>query len=231
MSLDDADRVGAPENPMASGAPGNSELAAPLEPIMSVRLTNTAPHEALLSDDLPTNEVEDHSGESATLLAPGRRAPLPPPGLPAFPGMSSVPTVAPLPTQETPALRITRPLRPSQRLTHPLSPQRARSGFPRKRAVTTKPQAHTSMIAPALLRWSRLLAGLALLGLAWGGAVGVATLGSAIVDALKGQTHPVLQLALVAAYGVGALWLAIMSGACVLVGAFALRLWLIEPGW
>ncbi len=87
------------------------------------------------------------------------------------------------------------------------------------------------MAPPLLLRAGRLFAALVLLGLAWAGAVGVILLGLAVADALRGQAHPTTQLALVAVYSVGALWLAIMTGACVLVGAFALRLGLGRRGW
>ena len=75
------------------------------------------------------------------------------------------------------------------------------------------------------------MAGMALLGLAWAGMIGVVLLGMALADALAGHTHPMAQLALAIVYGVGALWLAIMAGACILVGAFAMRLAVTQRGW
>jgi len=89
--------------------------------------------------------------------------------------------------------------------------------------VTTKP--------PLFLRLRRLLAALVLLGLAWVGIIGVIQLGFMLVNILSAHTHPVAQLALAVLDGLGVFWLALMSAACILVGAFALRLGLTRGDW
>jgi hypothetical protein len=89
--------------------------------------------------------------------------------------------------------------------------------------------------APRLLRFIRLVLGLALLGAAWAATAGVLMLGDMLLQGPPQDfglsLHFALQLALYVLVALGTLWLAVVALGCTIAGAFALSLALRARGW
>jgi hypothetical protein len=97
-------------------------------------------------------------------------------------------------------------------------------------ATEAPDEAATLAPAPHGLRLGRALVGVVLLVLAWGAVMGAFLLASAALAAPPGHSLA-SQLALDALGIIGALWLAIMALAAIIVGAFCLMLAVTTRQW
>lgn len=84
--------------------------------------------------------------------------------------------------------------------------------------------------APRFLRLWRLLIGLALLALAWGGLLATAMLAEGAWDMIP-HKHPTLHLVVYVVQAILACWIGAVSLVCIVVGAFSLAIALTSRGW
>lgn len=84
---------------------------------------------------------------------------------------------------------------------------------------------------PGYLRPMRLLLGLALLALAWAASLLVVALGDSLLDVFPHQPSLTFRFALYVLGAVGIIWLAVVTLALIIVGAFSLTLALTRRAW
>jgi len=132
----------------------------------------------------------------------------------------SLPIVKPLDSKHSPALRIARS-----------RPQRPRLSQGPRPTRKTAPLALRPENPPPLLRLRRLLVGIVLLALAWAGVLAVVFITLALINGFPTQPHLSIRLALYILGAAGTLWLAVMTLASIVVGAFSLTLALTTGGW
>ncbi|MEO7002914.1 MAG: hypothetical protein ABI068_13935 [Ktedonobacterales bacterium] len=84
---------------------------------------------------------------------------------------------------------------------------------------------------PRLLRFWRLLVGIGLLVAAWGGVLLLVVIVFNLANMLPSRIYPTEAFALFLMSMVGAVWLAVVTLGCILVGAFSLALSLTRRGW
>lgn len=103
------------------------------------------------------------------------------------------------------------------------------------RLYTPKPDPKPLLVdtihPPRLLRFWRLLAGIGLLVAAWGGVLLLVEIAFNLANTLPSRIYPTEAFALFLLSAVGAVWLAVVTLGCILVGAFALALSLGRRGW
>lgn len=161
-----------------------------------------------------------NAADAHPLARPDDHAPVSMAADPSVGGDVSQPSVKPLDTKHTPALRIARS-----------RPERERRSQGAR--VTGRPPSLAMALEnpPPLLRLRRLLVGVVLLALAWAGVLLVVYIAMALINGFPAQPHLSIRLALYLLGALGTAWLAIMTLASIIVGAFSLSLALTHSGW
>ncbi|HEU5343057.1 MAG TPA: hypothetical protein VFX31_05870 [Ktedonobacterales bacterium] len=85
--------------------------------------------------------------------------------------------------------------------------------------------------APRRLRFTRLLMGIVLLGVAWAAALLVAELTESLMDVFPNQPSLTIRFGLYILGAIGLAWLAVVALALIVVGAFSLTLALTRRQW
>ncbi len=214
-----ASRPMTPDSPASPGAPtkasGESGNFAPLAD--SYAIVENTPFSAY---SVPSSAPSSAPSVGSPGAAVPSTEPAAPPANLADVSEGSLPIVKPLDTKQTPALRIAR--------SRPQRPRLSQGPRPTRR---TAPLALRLENPPPLLRLGRLVVGIVLLALAWVGVLAVVFITMALINGFPTQPHLSIRLALYLLGAVGTLWLAVMTLASIIVGAFSLTLALTTSGW